>query len=123
MAEVQVVLVELSGILHDIIEGILDAQPDIHVAGDLRETDDVARSIDATGADFMIWGVDAEVGRFYPDVIDRYPHVKVLAVQNQHHDALLWQMRPVCEMRPTRVPLGELSPDRLLAALREVPDG
>jgi hypothetical protein len=123
VSEVQVVLVELSGILHDIIAGILDAQPDIRVAGDLDDASDVARSVDATGANFVIWGVDGDVGRFYPDVIDRYPRLKVVAVQNQHHNALLWEMRPVWEMRPSRAPLGELSPDRLLAALREAPHG
>ena len=39
MTEVQVVLVELSGILHDIVEGIVDAQPDMRVAADIPETD------------------------------------------------------------------------------------
>lgn len=116
MTEVQVVLVELSGILHDIVEGIVDAQPDMRVAADIRDAGEVPRSLGETGAQFVIWGIDGDVAEFYPDVLDQYPRVKVLAVQNEYHHALLW------EMRPTPARLGELSPDRLVAALRTVGD-
>ena len=114
MTKVQIVLVELRGILHDLIQGIVEGQRDMVVVGDLAQGDKLERTIAETAADFVIWGVDGDVVDFYPDVLHRWPCVKVLAVQSEGRNGFLWEMRPV------RAPLGELSPSRLVAALRTV---
>jgi DNA-binding NarL/FixJ family response regulator len=100
--------------LHDIIREIVEAQPDMHVVADLGNPGALASAVAETRADFVIYGVDGDVSQFYPDVIEQGPAVKVLAVQNDDHQAILWKMRP------SRAQLGELSPGCLLDALRSV---
>ena len=112
MRQVRIVLVELRGILHDVIRGIVEAQRDMAVVGDLDRPDDLGRTIAETRAAFVIWGVEDEVSDFYPDFLHQWPQVRVLAVQGEGRQSFLW------EMRPTRAPLGELSRGRLIAALR-----
>ena len=105
-------LVELRGILHDVIRGILEVQQDMAVVGDLERAEELGPTIAETGAAFVIWGVEDDVSDFYPDVLHQWPQVRVLAVQGEGRQSFLW------EMRPMRAPLGELSPGRLIAALR-----
>jgi hypothetical protein len=112
LRQVRIVLVELRGILHDVIRGIVEVQRDMAVVGDLDRADNLVRTIAETDAAFVIWGVGDDVSDFYPDVLHQWPGVKVLAVQGEGRQGFLW------EMRPTRAPLGELSPGRLIAALR-----
>jgi hypothetical protein len=100
--------------LHDIIRGIVEAQHDMLVVADLDDPAAVGSAVADTAADFVIYGVDGDVSDFYPDVIKQRPAVKVLAVQNDDHQAILWKMRP------SRAQLGELSPGCLLDALRSV---
>ncbi len=116
MSQVRIVLVELRGILHDVIRGIVEVQPDMAVVGDLDRPDGLGRTIAKTDAAFVIWGVEDDVSDFYPGLLHDWPQVKVLAVQGEGREGFLWQMRP------TRAPLGELSPDRLVAALRTAGD-
>jgi hypothetical protein len=105
-------LVELKGILHDVIRGIVEAETDMAVVGDLDRPDRLGPTIAETRAAFVIWGVENDAPDFYPNVLHDWPLLKVLAVEGDSRRSFLW------EMRPTRAPLGELSPDRLIAALR-----
>jgi hypothetical protein len=112
LRQVRIVLVELRGILHDVVRGILEVQQDMAVVGDLERPEELGSTIAETGAAFVIWGVEDDVSDFYPDVLHQWPQVRVLAVQGEGRQSFLW------EMRPMRAPLGELSPGRLIAALR-----
>jgi hypothetical protein len=114
LGQVRIVLVELRGILHDVIRGIVEVQQDMAVVGDLERADDLQSTIAETGPAFVIWGVQDDVSEFYPEFLHEWPEVRVLAVEGEGRQSFLW------EMRPTRAPLGELSPGRLIAALRTV---
>jgi hypothetical protein len=108
--------VELTGILHDIVRGTVDAQRDIRVVADVDDCASLDRLVDTTKADFIITGVDGDVRTFYPRLLNRRPEVKVLAVQNEDQEWILWETRPIS------APLGELSPPLLLSVLRSVRD-
>lgn len=68
--------------------------------------------VELAQADFAI----ADAGRVQPDeiaeVLDRHPRLKVLSVSGTGRQALLY------ELRPHRVPIGDLSSGALLTAIR-----
>lgn len=96
-------------ILREIIEQAVADEPDMEIvdAGDvpLRE------AVESSKADFVIAGADynfAEVAR----VLDERPRLRVLAVAGDGREAFLY------ELRPTRTPLGEVSPRTIVDAIR-----
>jgi hypothetical protein len=112
LTPINIALVELSGVLHDVIRGVVEGHTDLKVVADISGRDGVARTVAETDAHFVIWQADGEFGDSFPDLVEQMPRLKVLAVENEGRRSFLW------EMRPTRARLGELSPDRLICALR-----
>jgi hypothetical protein len=112
LTAINIALVELSGILHDVIRGIVEGQNDLRVVADLADRKGLARTIADTDTHFVIWQADGELSEPFPDLVERVPRLKVLAVESEGRRSYLW------EMRPTRARLGELSPERLICALR-----
>ena len=71
----------------------------------------LGQTVASSGADFVIAGADydfAEVAR----VLDERPRLRVLAVAGHGREAFLY------ELRPTRTPLGEVSPRAIVEAIR-----
>lgn len=102
MAQVRIVLVELKGILHDVIRGVVEREADMRIVADLEDEDLLLDTIAKTAPDFVIWadGAVSERTRL------QLPRVKVLAVENGGRTGVLWES------------IGELSPGRLLEVLR-----
>jgi DNA-binding NarL/FixJ family response regulator len=106
------VLVNLPRILRDIIEGVLEHEPDMEVVGEFRKRTELLDAVDETGADFVITGAeDADVAGVR-SLLRARPDVKVLAVGEDGRQTLLY------ELRPRMVRLGEISPQTLLEAIR-----
>jgi hypothetical protein len=88
------------------------AAPDIEIADGSGEPADLIEAAERSGAEFVIAGA----GRFAPDevsaLLNLHPGVKVLALSESGRQGLLY------ELRPHRVPIGDLSPDALLATIR-----
>jgi hypothetical protein len=57
---------------------------------------------------------DGEVSEPYRRLLDDHPRLKVLALEGDGRSGSIW------ELRPHRIPLGELSPRRLVQAINEV---
>lgn len=98
-------------VLRDIVVQAVADEPDLEIvafegrSGTLRET------VESSGADFVIAGADydfAEVAR----TLDERPRLRVLAVAGHGREAFLY------ELRPTRTPLGEVSPRAIVEAIR-----
>lgn len=112
MQPIHVLVTDLNGMLTEIIMETLDAAPDIAVA--VVGSEDSALSVaDATQADVAILRGDADglpiVGH---ELLRRRPWMNVLALRGDGREAFLYQLRPV------ERPLGEVSPETLLDAVR-----
>lgn len=98
-------------ILREIIERAVAGQPDMEIVDDLSPNALAADALRGTGADVVIsaGGHDAAA---VDGVLAELPRLKVLVVSaDGRHTELV-------ELRPTRTPLGELSPQTIVEAIR-----
>ncbi len=107
------IVTALPGMLGQIVTEILREQPDMELVDEVPDAA-LSQAVDRTGAQFVLVGVDdgCEAERLRP-MLDRHPRLKVLAVEDDGRRGFLY------ELRPRRRPLGEMSPPRLVEALRE----
>jgi hypothetical protein len=107
----RVVLTRLARMHGELLQQQL-AQPDIAVIegapGNLRLVD----VVELARADFAIAGAGRVQPEEIAELLDRHPRVKVLQVSGTGRQALLY------ELRPHRVPIGDLSSGSLLSAIR-----
>ena len=114
MDEIRILLVNIRGILGDVIKDMLRTCQDMTVVGESLDVADVQALVDRTGADVVVCHLDdtataeAANGLFAP-----HRRVKVIAVRDDGRRAVLW------ELRPQRSVLGDLSPGRLVDAVRQ----
>lgn len=99
--------------LGEIIRSLLVAEPDIEIVGELADPHSLAEAVEEHRARVLILGT--KQGRV-PDscraLVDDRPRLRLLAVSEDARDTTLF------ELRPYEVALGELSPERLLGAVR-----
>ena len=96
-------------VLRDIVVAALVDEPDLEIVGGHGGT--LRQTVASSQAVFVIAGADydfAEVAR----VLDERPRLRVLAVAGHGREAFLY------ELRPTRTPLGEVSPRAIVEAIR-----
>jgi chemotaxis response regulator CheB len=99
--------------LHDIITDTIAPQPDIDIVGKGMTEMDLLDAAEQTNADIVITVRNAATeGKDYDDLLYRHGRIKVLEISAEGGYGSL------CEMRPRRVALGEMSPLRLLEAIR-----
>lgn len=88
------------------------AAPDIEIADGFAEPTGLIDAAERSDAEFVIAGA----GRFAPDEVSElqevHPGVKVLALSESGRQGLLY------ELRPHRVPIGDLSSGALLETIR-----
>lgn len=96
-------------VLRDIVVHAVAGEPDLEIVEGQGGT--LGQTVASSGADFVIAGADydfAEVAR----ALDERPRLRVLAVAGHGREAFLY------ELRPTRTPLGEVSPRAIVEAIR-----
>ena len=114
MAPIGILLMQMPAMLRAIIDDIVAEQSDMRVVGELTGQDDVRVAVERTGASFLIVGYDgAQLPDPIHDLFSGHPSIRVLAVTDQGREATLY------ELRPQRIPIGELSASRLVAVLRQ----
>ena len=115
MDEIRVLLLNVRGVLGDVIKAVLLACEDLTVVGDSVYVADVRALLDRTGAEVVVCHLDdaaqAEVAN---GLFARHRRVKVIAVRDDGRQAVLWQLQP------QRSVLGDLSPGLLVDAVRQV---
>jgi hypothetical protein len=99
--------------LSDIITNAIDGQPDMEVVGALRQRGALRSAVGAARADVVMLGLrDGDLPSDCVALFDAYPWIRVLGVSADGRRAFLY------ELRPQRLPLGEISPDGLVEAIR-----
>jgi DNA-binding NarL/FixJ family response regulator len=97
--------------LRDIVMESLAAEPDMQVAAEVATADDLLRSVERTRADVVVTGRDDS--SLASALLRKQPQLKILAVADNGRESSLY------EMRPQRVPLGEITPQRLVTEIRK----
>jgi hypothetical protein len=92
--------------LRDLVAGLLLRYPDIEVVSADAGTP-LTQAVDETGARFLIVGNgEGELGAACTALVDERPHVRALAIIDDGRQSVLFE------------PVGELSPEALVAAVR-----
>jgi DNA-binding NarL/FixJ family response regulator len=116
LVSIRILLADLPQMLRSIIRDIVAGQPDMEVVGELAGQVGVPARVEQTGATLVIL---RHTGLDPPDVFCellacRSP-TRVLAIADEGRAGLLY------ELRPHRIPIGELSATSLVAAIRGGP--
>ncbi len=99
--------------LGEIVTDVVSAQPDMEVVGTLERRASLAEAAADLSADVVIVGLEAaELPVMCEELIISHPQIKVLAVAGDGRGAFLY------ELRPQTSPLGEVSPQGLVDAIR-----
>lgn len=112
-APIRIVLVDMPRLLRDLIEHALSGQPDMVVVAAEPAVEALGRVARTSAADFVIVGL--EQGRLpesAQDLLDERARQKVLGVEAEDGEAVLY------ELRPRRTPIGPASPATLATAIR-----
>src|SRR2546422_828600 len=99
--------------LSDIITDIVTSQADMEMVGTLADPAAIAATVAETNADVVVLGLpDEELPSEYAGLLSTRPQTRLLGVSGDGRRAFLY------ELRPYRTPLGEVSPQGLVQAIR-----
>jgi hypothetical protein len=103
----------MSNMLFDIVTAAIAQAPDITVAGQVGENEDLAAKVDLVGVDAVIVQSDRpDSAEIFASLLRRCPALKVIAIRSDCSSGSLHQLRPYS------IRLPELSADLLQSALR-----
>jgi hypothetical protein len=100
-----------SSMLSGIVRGIVADAPALTLLGEVTADRPVSTDLDRTDAQAIIWIVDDPQRADACAILQAHPEVQIVTVESDGRQGSVWRMRP------SREPLGELSPERLVAAL------
>src|SRR5262249_32059027 len=111
---VRVLLVGMSNMLSDILAGVLAQTPDIVVAGNIRDGDDLAAEIHSAGADALILqSSQPATAESLAPLLRTFPALKVVAIDAAGESGFVHYLRPYS------VRVSQLSADVLQSVLRD----
>lgn len=114
MDEIRILLLNMRGVLGDVIKAILHDCEDVTVVGESPDGADAWALVDRTGADVVVCQLgDSATAEVVNGLFAPHRRVKVIAVRDDGRRAVLW------ELRPQQSVLGDLSPSRLIDVMRQ----
>jgi DNA-binding NarL/FixJ family response regulator len=115
---IRILLADMPAMLLDIVAGILAAEPDLTVVDMLADSTDLKAAAQRTQADIVVTQQISsvqEAGQLALLLPER--QLKIIALTDNGRHGVLY------ELRPHRAPLGDMSADRLVAAIRAAARG
>lgn len=109
MPRTRLLLVDLPRLVREIVEDAVSPFDQIELVGAVESS--FLRESGPPGADFVVVGRDDI--RFVGKLLAAEPSMKVLAIIGDGAQSALY------ELRPHRIPLGELSPQRLVEVITQ----
>jgi chemotaxis response regulator CheB len=111
---IRVLIVDMPGILHDIVREALRGAQDVVVVADVPDADTpIDLEIERTDPSVVVLGADHPAIAAGVAVLADRARLKFLAVGADGAETTLY------EMEPHRIALGELSPSALVSAVRD----
>jgi len=108
---IRIVLVGMPGVLRDLIREIVTNQPDMQIVGELSDGELENRF--RSPPDLLILGLeDSHLPVQGERLLMDYPSATVIGVSADGRNGFIY------ELRPYRMPLGEMSPQVLLETIR-----
>jgi len=99
--------------LRGILKKAISTEPDMEIVGELADGIPLLLAAAQTQADVVITGLqDSELPGICSHLLNEYPHIKVLGLTADGRHGSLY------EFQLHEVPLGEISQQELLAAIR-----
>jgi DNA-binding NarL/FixJ family response regulator len=111
MTPIRVILIEIPHLLCEIIEELIERQPDIELVGTVGAGGDLPRALRRTRPEVIVCRAGATLPRAYCELFERHPHLRVLAIEDTDRTGFVYELRPI------RAPL-EVSPQSLVDAIR-----
>lgn len=113
MDRIRIVLANVPRLLRDLVEHLVEEQTDMVVVGDLAAQPAVERQPARAPFDVVLVATtDERLPPAYVDLLYAWPRTRIVTITESRRDAALF------ELHPSRTPLGNASPDALLAAIR-----
>lgn len=118
VTNIRILLADMPAMLMEIVAEILAAEPDLTVVEMLADSPDLKDAIKRTQAEVVVTQQissiheSGNIARLLPD-----HRLKIIALTDNGRQGVLY------ELRPHRAPLGDMSADRLVAAIRAVARG
>jgi DNA-binding NarL/FixJ family response regulator len=115
---IRILLAEIPPMLSDIVRDTVANEGDMMVVGEFTERGALLEGLASGGADVVILGTSEPEEAAVPyRILATSPHIKVLMLEIRGRRAVIY------ELRPRRRPLGDVSPQRLVKAIRRNPKG
>jgi DNA-binding NarL/FixJ family response regulator len=115
LEQTRIVLVDMSPLLREIVREAVAREPDLRVVREHEAGVDLRAAVERDEPDFLIVGSEAGTEAAVGPLVARGRGLRALEVRSDGREGVLY------ELRPHRVPLGELSPDALLHTIRTPP--
>ena len=113
MDRIRILLAEVPRMLREIIESVIAGQHDMSIVGAIDTRDRVATALGQTPADVVIVGLrTGETAATLDPMLFEQPRLKMLAIGSNGRSSSLY------ELRPYTIPLGDVSPQGLIDAIR-----
>lgn len=119
MSPTRLVLLEIPGILADLIRQTVAGHDDVEIVAFVRDVPELESVVQGTEVDLVIAGLAAEtseLGRFDKALATR-PRMRVLAIEGDGRTARMYMLVPRI------IPLGPLSPSMLIELIRATHPG
>jgi hypothetical protein len=110
---IRILFMEMPRVLGEIVEALLAREDDMRPVGSVRVPAELLPEVDRTRAELVIWFLpDHELPQLCSELLDAYPRVKVLALEQDGRRGFIYRLLP------QQLPLGEIWPERLSEAIR-----
>jgi DNA-binding NarL/FixJ family response regulator len=117
LAEVRVVLLDMSPLLRDILRGLVAGEDGMGVVAEYTDAASLALAVEEHAADVVVVGDQSPcLDEDCRELLETHPRVKLFVVGGDGRLTTLY------ELRPQRHHLGEVAPEELLAVIRNSVD-
>jgi hypothetical protein len=116
LRRIRVLLAGMPRMLMDIVKNIVVSQEDFDLAGEISGRNGLLQAATDTQADVVVVGGFAATElKIYQDLLYGRPLLRIVAIAADGRNAFLH------ELQPHLIPLGEVAPASLIAAIRNAP--
>jgi DNA-binding NarL/FixJ family response regulator len=115
LERIRIVLVDMPPLLREIVREAVAPEQDLDVIAEHESVTDLGALVARHQADFVIVGTDAAADSYARAVVRADDRVRALEMRADGRESVLY------ELRPHRVPLGEISKETLLRTIRAIP--